>query len=137
MALAAEPVARLAPGVRTTLAPRKRISLRRSIGEGLRHDEDERVALLRADHGEADAGVAAGELDDGLAGLEFSGPLGVFDHAEGEAVFDGAEGIEGLDLDEEVDVRRGQPVDLHDGCIADGFKDVGVVVFPRCSPRPR
>jgi hypothetical protein len=45
---------------------------------------------LRADHGEADAGVAAGGLDDGLAGLERAGAFGVLDDAEGEAVFDGA-----------------------------------------------
>ena len=38
--------------------------------EALGHDDDERVALHRADHGEADAGVAARRLDDGLAGPE-------------------------------------------------------------------
>ena len=36
-------------------------------GEGLGHGDDERIALGGADHGEADAGVAAGRLDDGLA----------------------------------------------------------------------
>ena len=37
--------------------------------EILRHRDDERIALLRADHGKTDAGVAAGRLDDGLPGL--------------------------------------------------------------------
>ena len=96
--------------------------------EGLGHGDDERVALLCAHHGEADAGVAAGGLDHGLAGLELAGALGIFDHTKGEAVFDGAERVEGLDLDVEIDVGRGELVDANDGGVADGFKDVGVSV---------
>ena len=53
--------------------------------EGLGHRDDERIALLRADHGEADAGVAAGRFDDGLAGLQLAGALGVLDDAERRA----------------------------------------------------
>ena len=42
--------------------------------ERLGHDEHQRIALGRADHGQADAGVAAGRLDDGLARLQRSRP---------------------------------------------------------------
>ena len=93
-------------------------------GEGFGHGDDERVAFLRADHGEADAGVAAGGFDDGLAGLECAGAFGVFDDAEGETVFDGAEWVEGFDLDVEVDVGRGELVDANDRRVADGAEDV-------------
>ena len=50
------------------------------------HDDDQRIALLGADHGEADAGVAAGRLDDGLAGLQRAAAFGRLDHAQGQAV---------------------------------------------------
>ena len=96
--------------------------------EGLGHGDDERVALLCAHHGEADAGVAAGGLDHGLAGLELAAALGIFDDSEGETVFDGAERVEGFDLDVEIDVGRAELVDANDGSVADGFKDVGVTV---------
>ena len=39
-------------------------------GEAVGHRHDERIAFLRADHGEPDAGIAAGRLDDGLARLQ-------------------------------------------------------------------
>jgi len=96
--------------------------------EGLRHDDDERVAFLRADHGKADAGVAAAGLNDGLAGLEKAALLRILNDAEGETVFDGAERVEGLDLDVEVDVRGSELVDADDGCVADGFEDAGELV---------
>ena len=56
------------------------------------------VVELGAQHGEADAGVAAGGLDDGHAGVELSGRLGVANHAERDAVFDAAAGVERLEL---------------------------------------
>ena len=37
--------------------------------ERFSHRDDERVTLLRADHGETDTGVAAGRFDDGLTWL--------------------------------------------------------------------
>ena len=104
-------------------------------GEGLGHGDYEGVALLGADHGEADAGVAAGGFDDGLAGLEGAGAFGVLDDAEGEAVLDGAEGVEGFDLDEEVDAGGGELVDADYGRVADCFQDVGVSGHFGCSVR--
>jgi hypothetical protein len=41
--------------------------------ELLGHRHDQRIALLGAHHGKADAGVAAGRLDHGLAGLQLAG----------------------------------------------------------------
>src|SRR5712691_532291 len=64
--------ARPAAGVKTTLAPRKRMSLRRSTLKLLRHGHHQRIAFLGADHGEPDPGVAAGRLDDGLPRLELA-----------------------------------------------------------------
>src|SRR6185312_7469534 len=83
-------------------------------GKALGHGYDERVALRRADHGEADAGVAGGRLYDRLPGLERAGFLRRLDDAEREPVLDRAERIEGLDLDVEVDALRRQFVDAHD-----------------------
>ena len=79
------PMPRSAAGVITTLAPRKRISLRRSTLNVLGHRDDERIAFLGADHGEADAGVAAGRFDYGLTGLQLPGALGILDDAERQA----------------------------------------------------
>jgi hypothetical protein len=56
--------------------------------EALGHGDHEGITLLRADHGEADAGVATGRLDDGLAGLEQSATLGVLDDGARHAVLD-------------------------------------------------
>src|SRR2546421_10865371 len=76
------PIPRSAAGVMTTLAPRKRISLRRSTLKRLCHRDDQRIAFLRADHREADPGVAARRLDDGLAGLQIAALLGRLDDPE-------------------------------------------------------
>ena len=45
-------------------------------GKAVGHGHDQRIALLRADHGEADAGVAAGRLDHRLARLQRAAALG-------------------------------------------------------------
>jgi hypothetical protein len=99
-------------------------------GEGFGHGDDEWITLGCTDHGEADAGVAAGGFDDGLAGLERAGFFCIFDDAEGEAVFDGAERIEGFDFDIEVDAGGGELVDADDGGVAYGAQNV--VVFHIC-----
>src|SRR5712671_2882167 len=68
--------------------------------EILRHCDDERIAFLRADHGETDTGVTTGGLDDGLPRLQFAAALCRLDHAQRQSVFDGPERIERLQLDE-------------------------------------
>src|SRR5690606_23278116 len=74
--------------------------------EAFGHRHDERIAFLRADHREADAGVAARRLDDGLPGGELAGLLGALDDGARHAVLDRAHRIEGLDLDPDVDAGR-------------------------------
>ena len=56
--------------------------------EAVGHGDDQRIALLGADHGEADAGVAAGRLDHGLAGLQRAAALGLLDDVERQPVLD-------------------------------------------------
>src|SRR5215467_6092063 len=48
----------------------------------LRHRHDQRIALLRAYHGEPDASVAARRLDDSLSGLELPRLFGRLDDAK-------------------------------------------------------
>jgi hypothetical protein len=76
--------------------------------EAFGHRDDERVTLLRTDHRQADAGVAAGCLDDGLPGSKFAGALGVLDHAKRQTILDRTERIECLNLDEQVDPGGGR-----------------------------
>ena len=80
------------------------------------HDQDQLVALHRRDHGQADAGVAAGRLDDRAAGLRACPTrFGLLDHRQRDAVLDRAAGIGAFGLDphlgvgeqaREADVRR-------------------------------
>jgi len=90
------------------------------------HDDDERIALLRAHHGQADAGVAAGRLDDRLSRPQASVPFGGLDDAEREPVLDGPERIERFDFHEQIDAFRRQFVDAHHGRVADCRKNAGV-----------
>jgi hypothetical protein len=92
--------------------------------EGLRHGHHQRIALLRADHGKPDAGIARRRLDHGLPGLERAGFLRRLNDAERQAVLDRAERIERLDLDEQVDAFRPQLVDAHDRRVADGLENI-------------
>jgi hypothetical protein len=94
--------------------------------EALGHRDHQRVALLGADHGQADAGVAAGCLDDGLAGLQFAGFFRCFDDAKRQTVLHRTERIESLDLDEKIDIWRGQLANFDNRRVADRFKNVGV-----------
>ena len=67
---------------------------------GLRHGEDQPVALDRGHKGQRDAGVAAGGLDEhGLAGLDLARLLGGIDHREADAVFHAADGVLAFQLD--------------------------------------
>jgi hypothetical protein len=75
--------------------------------EAVGHGDHQRIALGGADHGQADAGVAAGRLDHGLARLQRSRALGILDDAEREPVLDGAGRIEELRLDVDPDVPSG------------------------------
>ena len=93
--------------------------------ETLRHRHDERIALLRAHHGEPDAGIAAGRFDHRLAGLQRTAPLRRLDDAERQPVLDRAERVEGLDFHEQLHAGRRELFDLHDGRAPDRLQDVG------------
>ena len=67
-------------------------------GEAVGHRHDQRIALLRADHGEPDAGIAAGRLDDGLARLQGAAALAFLDDVERQPVFHRGGRIEELGL---------------------------------------
>ena len=73
---------------------------------GLRHDDDDPIALCRGDGGKADARVAAGRLDDGRAGLELPARLRVGDHRFGDAVLGAAAGIKGFQLSQHSGPQR-------------------------------
>ncbi len=69
-------------------------------------DDDEHVAALAGDEGEAEAGVAGGSLDDGglRVGARVESPvaLGGLDHAQADAVLDRAGGVHHLELAEQA-----------------------------------
>jgi hypothetical protein len=103
--------------------------------EVLSHHDDQRIALLRAHHREADAGVAARRLDHRLPGLERTAALCRFDHAEREPVLDRAHRIAGLELHVEVHAGRCELPDLHDRRPPHGLENV-VVPGHRSLPGP-
>ena len=76
--------------------------------EVLGHRQHQRIALVRAHHRQADAGIAAGRLDHGLAGGSAPRAFGMFDDGAGHAVLDRTQRVERLELDVDVDTRRVQ-----------------------------
>ena len=75
--------------------------------EALGHRQHQRIALLGADHRQADAGVAAGRLDHGLAGRRAAPRRSASSiTARGHAVLDRAERVERFELDVDLDARR-------------------------------
>ena len=92
-------------------------------GEAVGHGDDERIALLGADHGEADAGVAAGRFDDGLARLEGAAALALFDDVERQAVLHRGGRIEELRLRIDGRVAHAEIVDPDRGRVADRVED--------------
>ena len=90
----------------------------------LRHREDELVALRRADHREADAGVAGRGLDEGVAGLDGALALRGLDHGERDPVLHGAGGVEHLELAEDLGgtgVTHAR--EAHEGGVTDEVED--------------
>ena len=94
--------------------------------EALGHGQHQRVALLRADHRQADAGVAAGRLDHRLPRAEQAAALRILDDRQRHPVLDRAERVEGFELDVHLDAGRRQPVEAHQRGVADGLQDVVV-----------
>ena len=82
-------------------------------GHGLGHGENEFVAALGRDHGEADAGVSARGLDDGAAGGQKALLFGILDDRLGDAVLDGPAGVGCLVLAEDGCVAIGEVGKVH------------------------
>jgi hypothetical protein len=61
--------------------------------------------------------MPAGRLHHRLARLEVSGVFGGFDHPDRQTVLDRAEWIEGLDFDEQINVRRASLLILTTGVL--------------------
>jgi hypothetical protein len=69
---------------------------------GVRHDQDQPVALHGSHHGKTDAGVARGGLDDGASRPQSAIGLGGLHHGQGDAVLHRAAGVGPLRLDPDL-----------------------------------
>jgi hypothetical protein len=87
------------------------------------HDQDQRVALDRRHHRQADAGVARGRLDDGATGFQQAARLGVLDHGQRDAVLDRTARVGALGLDPDFG-RAEQALHADVRRAADGGEDV-------------
>src|SRR6185295_18526078 len=61
---------------------------------------------------------------DRLPRLQFAGPLGIFDDSKRKSILHGTQRVERLDLDEQVDARRRQPVYPDYRRVTHRFQDV-------------
>jgi len=87
-----------------------------------RQKELDGVAARRAEHGQGDAGVAAGALQDRLAGVEQAGGLGLADDIERGAILDAPAGVVPFRLGVDGDGLRqaaGDPLQADQRGIAD------------------
>ncbi len=93
----------------------------------LGHDQDQRIALGRADEGQRDAGVAAGRLHDGgLAGDDAPFHFQSLDHRGPDAVLHAGDRIEELQLghDLALGLQLGrEPWQPHQRGVANGVDD--------------
>ncbi len=110
--------------------------------KALGHGHDQRIALGRADHGEADAGVARGRLDHRLAGLQPALALGRLDDAERQPVLDRSGRVEGLEFDVGRDMGQRDPVDADHRRVAHRLEDAVIAAAAagggsRCHDSPR
>src|SRR5262249_28517365 len=90
--------------------------------ETVRHRNDEWIALLRADHGEADARVAARRLHHRLSRLQCPVALGGLDDVERQPVLDRGGRIEGLGLYVDANAFRRDVVDADAGRVSNSVQ---------------
>ena len=90
---------------------------------GLRHGEDDFVALDRGHKSQRDAGVAAGGLNEhGLAGGDLAGLLGGVDHGKADAVLHARSGVLAFQFDDDgCGQSGGHTVQPHQGGVANEF----------------
>ena len=97
---------------------------------GFAHHDDDVIAFDRSDHGQTDAGVAAGGFDDGFARRQAAVGLGLFDHGERNPVLDAAGRVEPFQLRPDFNGGvRGHMVDGNQRRVADGVQDVSIHGF--------
>ena len=128
MVLLIMPTARSAAGVTMTLAPRNRISLRRSTLNGsamVITSGYPLAAQTMARPMPVFPLVASITVWPGLSSPDFSAASIT---PSANRSFTEPSGIEGFNLDEEIDALRPQPIDPHDRRIADRFDDT--LIFP-------
>ena len=96
------------------------LALRRHAGG---HGQVDREAQRRAQHGEGDAGVAAGGVEQGFAGREQAARDGVAHHGGRGAIFDAAAGIGPLRLGQKGDAFEAahRLLDADEGRVPDAF----------------
>src|SRR5437588_6417396 len=91
--------------------------------EVLSHCYDQRVAFLGTHHREPDPRVTTSRLDNRLSRFQTAATFGVLDDAERETILDRSHWIECFDLDVQLHVRWGEPLDLDHRRVANRFKD--------------
>ncbi len=100
-------------------------------GRVVGHDDAHRVTHPRADHRQADAGVAARRLQDRLALAQRARGAGFGQHPQRDAVLHRAGRIRALQLGVETHiVMRGQPRQLDHGRLPDRRQDVACRLPP-------
>ena len=94
------------------------------LGHLVGDDQDQAIALLRGDEGEAEARIARGRLHQRAAGLQASIALRRLDHRQRDAVLDRAAGILVLQLQEQAAGAGIEAGDLDQGRVADHLQNV-------------
>ena len=124
--LAVHPNAFFSPGCQYYLGAKEAHQPSSFNGKAVRHGDDQRVAPGCTHHGQADAGIARCGFDDGLPRLQFTAALRRLYDVQRQAILDRAEGVEGLDLNVNVHVVRGDTVQPDTGRIPHGPGDITV-----------
>ena len=89
-----------------------------------RHHHRYFVPFEPADHGQGDAGVAAGGFQDGAGGAKFAVGFGLLDHLEADTVLNAAGGVLALQLGEDANaLLRAHVLQLHNRRVADDGQD--------------
>ena len=89
----------------------------------VRHHQDQPVALLLRDQGQAQAGVAGGALDQDVARADAPVLLGALDHRQADAVLDRAAGVGALELQEQLARSRVEASRANHRGVSDQFED--------------
>src|SRR6516165_2131824 len=88
----------------------------------VRDDENEAIALLRRDEGQAQAGIAGGRFDESAAWSYLAVALGCFDEREADAILDGARRILVFELGEEAARTSVEARQFDERRVADGIE---------------